>query len=147
MTEKNNISDGEIERIIKIADVSTKVESLGKDVSQIFAAIRELNINITNIPSEIVKCKSNLDSEIKKYIHSNFVSEKDLEVFSLKLEKQMETEIEEEIKPVLAKLGIMEVKLNNMDKKTWIATGIVSGVIAVGMVVQFLLLHTNIIIQ
>ena len=123
--DKVTMTRWELEKEREHAVIHEKVRQFDELIPKIFDIVANVEKSIQNIPLDMLKCREDLDEDMRKYMHDKFISNSDLEHFEGKLERRM---------------GMIETKVG---KATWI----VSGFIAAGTFIFYIASHTNIIIQ
>lgn len=131
--EKITMSPWELEKEREHAVIKEKLTSLEDMVPQIHASMRSLDAKVGDIPMEILACRDRMDKNMKDYMHSEFVTNVDLQMFESKLETQIGKDINN-----------IRTDLMSVRTMMWKATWIISGFISAGIFMTWLLSHTNI---
>ena len=122
---KKLYSDVEIKRIQEQAIITAEVGDLKATVPEIFSALKVLTKSIAEIPLQMKECQETVDRDVKKYMHSKFITDIDV----LELEKRFEERVD--------KIS------NKINMGTWV----ISGFIVAASFFFWLTTHTNIIIS
>ena len=123
--DKVTMTRWELEKEREHAVIHEKVKQFDELIPKIFATMSNVERSVQDIPLQMMKCREELDNDMRNYMHDKFISNSDLDQFEGKLEKRM---------------CMIETKVG---KATWI----VSGFIAAGTFIFYIASHTNIIIQ
>lgn len=131
--DKITLTRWELEKEIEHGVMREQIASHEKLIPEIFAAIKSTNVSMSNIPLEIVRCRDEMEKDIKNYMHSGFITDNDLQKFETKLEDRMRVEMQ-------TMNELMNKVMSRVNQGTWIITGAVLA----GAAVVWILTKTNI---
>ena len=87
------ISETELELVRQQAIQQSRIDEVEKYIPEIFASLKQLTKNVNDIPLTILKCRNDVDADMKEYMHDKFIVEGDLNKLEQKLEKHVDVEV------------------------------------------------------
>ena len=133
--DKITLSRWQIEKEIEHGIFKKQIENHEKLIPEIFAAIKATNVSMNSIPMEIMRCREDMERDIKAYMHNGFITDKDLLQFENKLEDRMRVEMR-------SVTDLMNRVMAKVSQGTWIITGAVLA----GAAIVWVLTQTNVVL-
>lgn len=126
------LTENEVKQIEKLAIQGARIDEIEKYVPEIFASLKSINKTVTEVPLNILRCRNEVDKEIKAYMHDKFITDTDLTALETKLEKRVQEEVDQ-VTDQVQSVG----KLVN--RATWVITGaVLSGSVIFGAIMYII---------